>query len=84
LYRDWEVRYLVPILALLLVGLFISMSVTGMAATEPDSSPTAIGLALGLGIALVALVAWLVVEVRRFRDRPDDALRATRPRSHLQ
>ena len=71
--RDWHatmVRYLVPVLMPILVVLFIVMSVTHSAAVQqPDTHPPDVGFALGLGIALAALLVWLVVEVGRYRAR---------------
>lgn len=81
-YYDFGIRYVVPVLLLILIVLLISMGVDEhrRGVFHPDSSPQAVGLAISLGVVLAALAAWLVVEVRRFGARPYGASRATRPR----
>jgi hypothetical protein len=84
MYRDWEVRYLVPFLILIVVVGSIFLSVThGVAPQQPDSYPPEVGLALVLGITLVALVAWLVIEVGRYGARHRSASHGNRPYSHI-
>ena len=79
---DFGVRYVVPVLTVIMVVLLISLSAHEQQRGEfhPDSSPQTVGMALGLGIVLAALVVWLVVEARRFGARPYGASRRNRPR----
>lgn len=71
--RDWHatmVRYLLPFLSVITVALQISLSIheQQMGIYHADS-PVLVNFALGCGVVLAALVAWLVVEVRRYRAR---------------
>jgi len=68
MYPDFGIRYVVPVVALILVVLLMSLGVHEQQRGEfhQDSSQPVVVMALCLGVVLVALVAWLVVEVRRF------------------
>lgn len=79
---DMPVRYVLPALmpiCVFVLGAIIIVEQQPVAHPE-DSTSTVVGIALGLGVGLVALVVWLVVEVRRFRARPYTASRVNRPR----
>ncbi len=78
------VRYIVPVLIPILVALLISLSLDEQRKGEfhPESSSPVVGMAIALGVGVVALVVWLVVEVRRFGGRPYGASRDKRPRRH--
>ena|SRR5690242_8299825 len=70
--RGVRFRYVVPVLTLacaLVFGTMIMLEQQEVAYPE-DSNPAFVGMALGLGVALVALVVWLLIEVRRYRARP--------------
>jgi hypothetical protein len=79
--RDWHataVRYLIPVLMPILVGLLIYMGVTHRA----ESYVPAVSAA-GLGIAVAVLVVWLVVEVGRYSARHRSVSHDNRPYSHI-
>jgi hypothetical protein len=78
------VRYVPSVLtpiSVLVLGAMALVMVEQHQVTHPaDLAPAFVGIVLGLGIVLVALVVWPVVEVRRFRARPYGASRVNRPR----
>lgn len=80
--HDFAIRYVGPALMSIMVVLAIYLGVDEQRRGEfhPDSSPPVVGMALGLGVVLAALVVWLVVEVRRFGARPYGASRVNRSR----
>lgn len=82
--HDFGIRYFVPVVTFILVVLAIFLGVDEQRRGEfhPDSSPPVIGMALGLGVVLAALVVWLVVEVRRIGAQPSGACRVNRSRPH--
>lgn len=82
--RDWEVRYVVPVLLALFVVIFTIMSIQHRTTiNQPDTYPADVGLSLGLCIALAALVVWLIVEVGRYRTGSRNVSHGNRPYSRI-
>ncbi len=82
--HDFEIRYVAPVSMSIIVVLAIFLGVHEQRRGEfhPDSSPPAVGMALGLGVVLVALVVWLMVEVGRYRTHRRGVSRSNQSYSH--
>lgn len=82
--RDWEVRCVIPCLSALIAIILIPMTIQNRATImQPDMRSLDMSFALGLHVVSAALVAWLLVEVGRYRTRPRNASHGNRSYSRI-